>query len=85
MALFAANMKTNGKIHRINRDAADAKGAPREQHRMRCGWQIKKSTSVVFLCSRVGWGELCMKCFPYRDEKQEDGCPVEDPIEKVED
>ena len=79
MVRYVVNTKAGGKIHRLS---GDAKTLPRERQRMRCGWEAKKSTSVVFVCSRVAWGQLCMKCFPYQGEKEEDDCTVEEPIEE---
>ena len=79
MVRFAVNTKAGGKIHRLS---GDAKTLPRERQRMRCGWEAKKSTSVVFVCSRVAWGELCMKCFPCKAQRDKEEEPPEELIEE---
>lgn len=59
--LFAVNTKAKGKIHRVT---IETSRQPRQRQRIQCGWRMKKSTSVVYICPRVKWGDLCQKCFP---------------------
>ncbi len=60
--VFAVNAKASSrKIHRVTQPTMHL---PRSQQRLRCGWRVSKSTSLVFSCARLRWGTLCLKCFP---------------------
>ncbi len=60
--LFAVNAKASSrKIHRVTQPTMHL---PRSQQRLRCGWRVSKSTSLVFSCARLRWGTVCLKCFP---------------------
>ena len=61
LQLFAVNAKPKGKVHRVSKDTAHL---PPSQHRLRCGWHVTRSTSLVYKCSRVAKREFCLKCFP---------------------
>ena len=69
LVAFAVNAKANSrKIHRMTRLTMHL---PRSQQRLRCGWRVSKSTSLVFSCARLRWGTLCLKCFPPTPETPE--------------
>ena len=60
MTKYVANVKHNGRVHRV----IDSDGL-----RVHCGWQIKKSVSMVFECYRIRYGQLCQRCFPIAEVK----------------
>ena len=80
--LFACNMKTQGKIHKVTADTAQL---PRGRQRVRCGWNISSSTSVVFNCSRLKWGIFCRKCFPKNGANEGGERKNDEDIEEFED
>ena len=58
---YVVNVKAKGKVH-LSTDKKE-KGT----HRVKCGWYIMHSTSLVFKCYRLKYGQLCKKCFKEND------------------
>jgi hypothetical protein len=67
---FAVNVKTKGKIHKVMKETMHL---PPENQKLKCGWKVSKSTSRVFSCVRIGWGSLCLKCFPKHAAPRKEG------------
>ena len=66
---YAVNNKAKGKIHRVTFETAQM---PPEKQKVRCGWRITKSTSIVYHTTLVKWGTPCKKCFPETGPEEED-------------
>ena len=58
---FVVNAKAKGKVHKI---VAYAPELPAHKQQVKCGWQLKQATSLVFCCAQLKFGALCNKCFP---------------------
>ena len=54
--VYVVNMKAKGKVYL-------SVGVDKGRHRVRCGWYIIRSTSLVFNSHSLRYGELCKKCF----------------------
>ena len=61
---YIVNSKSNGKVHL---SITDDKG----KQRLKCGWRISKTVSLVFGCHGIKYGELCKKCFPPKENPKE--------------
>ena len=71
---YVVNVRAKGKVHLSN--GHEDKGT----HRVKCGWYIMRSTSLVFKCHSLKYGQLCKKCFKEDDSarmKSEDNEEVE--------
>ena len=55
--VYVVNAKAKGKVH------LSVGQAQKGKHRVKCGWYITSSTSLVFGCNRLKYGELCRRCF----------------------
>ena len=72
MASYVVNVKSKGKVH-LSIGVLEKGG-----HKVKCGWYITKSTSLVFGCHRIKYGELCKRCFKTEgDEKGQDDEEIE--------
>ena len=74
---FVVNAKAKGKVHKV---VAYVPQLPSHKQQVKCGWQLKQATSLVFCCAQLKFGALCNKCFPEGAAKEMEGEP-EDPIE----
>ena len=54
---YVVNVKTKGKVHLSITEQQNGK------HRVKCGWYMTKSASLVFNCYHLKYGELCKRCF----------------------
>jgi hypothetical protein len=73
---YIVNVKTKGKVHLSIAEPQNGKRL------VKCGWCMTKSTSRVFNCYHLKYGELCKRCFTIEGkEKGQDDEEIEQFIE----